>query len=467
MAKINNDLKMEMGVIGFMLTGLSDAKRMATIMDEKWFYSTSNLKIFETIKLKVDDNITPDITLACRWLTELGILADIGGMQYLADCMGQITTPAHIEQYVKELRKMYYDRQILSSSAVMLQEPSAKNMELLRTNCFDRDSANATGITDFSDSMEMIEELCRPREHGLYDIFGGNMEKSEGYLNGMTNGNVFTIGARPGVGKTVISTQMAVAFAERYKGEGVLYFSTEMPKEETLMRILTPMTNIPGWKFRKRVFSEDGEDVRAIVKAAEKLSEMKILVNDKPSPTLDDIRAGVLSTKCKLVIVDYIQRMRMPKTKIRNEALEEIMSGLKNLARDMGCMVIVLSQLDRETDHLTGKGRPQLADLKGSGAIEAESDTVGLMWRYNKKDPHDKKKKMVEEREGIRPVEFIWAKNRHGQSDVSVQLIFDEKFINFRECTKFDGPDSKDKKDEKTSVIDTWNNTGGDGTELD
>jgi replicative DNA helicase len=95
-------------------------------------------------------------------------------------------------------------------------------------------------------------------------------------------------------------------------------------------------------------------------------------------------------------------------------------------------MGVVLSQLDRETDHITGRQRPQLADLKGSGALEAESDSVILIWKHNKKDK-DTKKGIVPEVPLIRPVEFIFAKNRHGTSDVSVQMVFDEKYIEFRE----------------------------------
>jgi replicative DNA helicase len=110
-----------------------------------------------------------------------------------------------------------------------------------------------------------------------------------------------------------------------------------------------------------------------------------------------------------------------------------MMMGIKNTCRDLGILAVVLSQMDRETDRLTGRQRPQLADLKGSGDIEQESDAIGLMWRHNKKDKETKKGIVPDNIAMIRPVEFIWAKNRHGASDVSVQMVFDEKFIEFRE----------------------------------
>lgn len=119
-------------------------------------------------------------------------------------------------------------------------------------------------------------------------------------------------------------------------------------------------------------------------------------------------------------------------------------------------MVVVLCQMDRETDYIKGRQRPQMADLKGSGAIEAESDVIWLLWRKNKKDPRDPKKKLVAERNGIRPVEAICAKNRHGISDVSVQLIFEEKFISFREATKEDRPGKQEVIDAEDDKKPEW-----------
>lgn len=461
--KLNYDVKLERPIIGYMLIGLEDAKNMCTIMNPKWFYAERNVKIFEVLKEQVDDDVTPDIVLACKWLTDKGILGEVGGMEYLAECLDNISTPAHVAQYIKELRQMYYDRQIIISAHTMLQEPTAQNMEKLRVDCFDRDSAGASGIIDVRKSLDVINTITEPRKEGLYELF--DMERSDKILCGFTPGNLMTIGARPGVGKTVIGIKMALNFAKRYK-EPVLYFSTEMSYEETLMRILSPMTQVAAWKFRKRVFNKETEDITKIFKAAEELSKLKIFVKDKPSPTIEDIRAGILATKCKLVIVDYIQRMRLPKAKMKNEAIEQVMVMLKNLARDLGIMVIVLSQLDRETDKLSGKATPQMADLKGSGAIEAESDTICLMWRKNKKNPHDSKKKLVDEDiNGIRPIELIFTKNRAGQSDISVQLVFVEKYVEFREATKDDAPGStgataKEKKDDKQSRADKmWKDT--------
>lgn len=423
--------ELEQLVIGGLLGGLTSAKLVLVRMDPVWFYFEKHRVIMGVLRAHIENGETPDLPLTCQWLTTAGVLGEVGGQAYLEKCFD----PAmvwQLEGYISELRKLYLDRQIVAAVYDVECNPSPENIEALRERSRDRDSASLSGIINVKDCAPEIMELLEPRTKGLYEMF--DMPKMDQYHNSMSPGNVLTIAARPGVGKTVMATHIAIKFCEKYK-EPVLYFSTEMPHEETLMRVLSPMSKVPGWKFRKRFYSKDGADQSAITTAAGRLVDMPFYMVDKPAPTLADVRAAMLATKCKLVIVDYIQRMNLEIGREgRPAAIGQVMMGFKNSCRDCGCLGVVLSQMDRETDHLTGRARPQLADLKGSGDIEQESDAVLLMWRHNKKDK-DTKKGEVPEIELLRPIEAIWAKNRHGSSDVSVQLVFDEKFIAFLEWT--------------------------------
>lgn len=427
-----NNPKMEMAVIGGMLMDMSTAKLVLTRMNSDWFYTDKNKAVYQVIKAKVEAGITPDVILLLQWLTAAGILAEVGGQAYLVECMEQCGMCSQVESYINVLRGLHLDRAIVAAVYSVQREPSAENIEKLRQRSVDRDSVDTGGLINIKDCGEVIMNMTNPRQKGLYNIFPKIMEKLREFHNGGEGGNIMVIAARPGVGKTVMATQILSSFTQEYKDDPGLYFSTEMSYEESLMRIMAPMTHVPGWKFRKRVFNK--EDIELIVKAASELTERKIHLCDKPSPTLADIRAGIIRTKCKLVIIDYIQRLNLeigPKSS-RPEAIGNMMMGIKNTCRDLNCFAIILSQMDRETDHLTGKARPQLADLKGSGDIEQEADSVLLLWRHNKKDK-ETKRPTVPDVDNIRPIEAIMAKNRHGTSDVSVQLIFDEKFIEFRE----------------------------------
>lgn len=424
-----HSVKMEQAVLGCMLIGVSEAKAVMTKLDSVWFYVDKHQVIYKILAAKIEGGIQAlDLPLACQWLTDAGVLGEVGGMVYLTDCLEQMSTAAHNEQYISEIRKLYLERQICRAVCTVNAEPSPENIEALRQASQDRDCATVNGIISVQDCYATVEEMMQPRTKGLYEVF--NSEELDKYHNGMTPGNILTIAARPGVGKTVISTHIGLHFAQKYN-EPVLYFSTEMPHEETLMRILAPMSGVPGWKWRKRFFTQ--EDKLQIAATYKEFLKLPFYMNDKPSPTMADIRAGMVQTKCKLVIIDYIQRLNVEEGRDGlPAALGRTMKSIKDTARGLGCMAVVLSQMDRETDHLTGRARPQLADLKGSGDIEQESDAVMLMWKHNK-NKKGSKEKMVPDIDMIRPIELIHAKNRHGTSDVSTQLIFDEKFIAFRE----------------------------------
>ncbi len=428
-----NNREMEMAVIGCMLVDGKNAKQMAQMVDPKWFYHEAHAQMFNLMKLKLTEGHEPDIQLLAAWLTDKGQLAAVGGMEHIANCIERVSTTAHQQSYITEIRKYYYDRLIYAAAQSVANDPSYGNTDDLRRLCHDRDTTLSSGCVAMKDCSEMICGLMEPLKKGMYEIFG--LKELDEAHNGSAYGNILTIGARPGTGKTVIATQIAVNFARKYN-EPVLMFTTEMQMEETIMRMLAPMTHIPGWRWRKRCFNPN-EDIPAVLKSAGELTQLPIFINDKPSPTLADIQAGMLSTKCRLVIVDYIQRLNLEigRNDSRPEAIGRMMMGIKNTSRDLESVAIVLSQMDRETDKLTGRNHPQLSDLKGSGDIEQESDAVLLMWKHNKKDP-DTKKGVVPDLPTIKPVEFILAKNRHGRSDTSIQMVFDEKFIEFREWNR-------------------------------
>jgi len=425
-----HNIEMEQSVLACLILGLNSAKLVLTKVDPIWFYVEKHRVIMQVLSKYVEENIEPDLVLACQWLSNAGVLGDVGGQKYLCECMEAVTTAAHVDSYIKELEKLYLDRQILVAVMDVVRETNPASIEALRNRSQERDSADSGGVINVVDCGEKILEMVMPLKKGLYDLF--EMPQMDEYFNATCPGDILTIGARPGVGKTVIATHVALSFVRRY-AEPCLYYSTEMRHEETLARILSPMSRVPGWKFRKRYFDKDGNDKNAIFTAADALTKLPFYMVDKCNPTLSDLRAGAIKTKCKLLIIDYLQHMDLQVGKEGTPAaLERVMKGLKTLARDMELMVIVLSQIDRDVDKLTARQSPQMSDLKGSGSIEQESDAIILLHKHNKKD-RETKLDAVPEIPHVKAIEAIHAKNRHGKSDVSVQLIFDEKFIEFKE----------------------------------
>jgi replicative DNA helicase len=466
---------MEQAIIGAALVESYALKEVLERMDPEWLYVDAHRVIFKMIAQHVMNGEKLDVILLSQWLSNAGVLGDIGGQMYLADCMDKCSTSAHTSAYISEVRALYYDRQIKYALIDVTADPSPENIEKLRAKREEKDGANAQGILSLKDCGDKVRELTSPLAKGMYEIFG--MTQADEYHNGATAGDILTIAARPGVGKTVLATAMAVNFARKYQ-EPVLYFSTEMTYEETLQRILSPLSGVPGWKFRKRYFDKEGEDLKKINAAAEELKKLNIFIVDKPSPTLAVIRAAMAATRAKIVFVDYLQvvNMEIQEDEGKPAAYGRFLYGWKESLRGLGALGVAMCQMNRDVDHLTKTQRPQLADLKDSGDIEQISNSVMLMWKYNKKD-RDTRQPIVPEIRNVKPIEMIHAKNRTGKADVSVQLVFDENFIQFHEWTpevamKYNdqimaAPKCKEKKHGKADPGAGWSTKlpGNDATE--
>lgn len=473
MIEIPENQNLERAIIGHMLLDHKNAKLLSERIDPMWFYTDKHRAAFKVFSAKIDGGVFPDTALANVWLSEAGILAEVGGSKWILECMDAVGMLGQPEQYAIELRKLHYDREINKTLAKVQKDPSPENIEELRRKREERDGCSADGIIHFKDCISKAVELVEPLDKGMYDVLGH--PKNEEYQNGMAPGDILTIGARPGVGKTVIATDIAVKFARRYK-EPVLYFSTEMSYTETLQRMLAPLSGVPGWKFRKRYFDQEGNDVKAIGKAAEELSSLDIHLVDKPGPTLADVRAAMAAVKPRLVILDYLQVFNFEVDEEgKPEAIDRFLYGFKASLRSFDAIGVITSQLAREVDGLTTRQTPQLKDLKGSGGIEIASNSVLLCWRHNKKD-RDTKQDEVPEIANVRPVEWIHAKHRTGKTDVSVQMVFDEKFICFHEWSVETAEKynkdliSRPKKEKKNASKHTWgagNADSSDGTDFD
>lgn len=431
-----SNIEMEMCIVGNMLMGINTAKEILVMMDPTWFYSEKCFTIYKILVVKIENRIEPDFLLACQWLTDAGVLADVGGDGFLKNCMDALA-PHQVKSYIAELRKLYFDRQIIRAIYTVEKDPSPDNIEKLRVKREERDAGSVDGIINTKNCINKVLELLEPLAKGMYEIFGwkrgdGHIGENDEYHNAITAGDIITVGARPKLGKTVLATHMAVHFAVTYK-EPVLWFTTEMSYEETLQRMLSPLSGVPGWKFRKRYWDKEGKDLKAIGKAANMLAEMNIYIVDKQQPTLSDVRAAMAATKAKMVIVDYLQVVNLEVDEEgRAQGFDRFLYGWKFSLRGLGAFGVALSQLAREVDGLSAKQCPQLKDLKGSGGIEQISNSVILIHGRNKKD-RETKIPEVPEIKNVKAIEFIHAKHRTGKSDVSVQMIFDENLIAFFE----------------------------------
>jgi replicative DNA helicase len=227
---------------------------------------------------------------------------------------------------------------------------------------------------------------------------------------GLRNGALYAVGARPGVGKSVIGLEMAAHAAN--SGTGALLASMEMKRGEVHRRLLADRADVDLGRLNNHTL-DDGDWLR-IAKAVQGLTG-PLVIDDRESQRVVDIRGRARDVRrrvgLRLVVVDYLQLIQVPRGGNRQEAVDQVTRDLKRLALELGVPVVALAQLNRKSLDRADK-RPDMGDLRESGAIEAHADGV-LLLHHDPEDPFT--------------LEVILAKNRHGPTG-SVSLMWEPRF---------------------------------------
>ncbi len=260
---------------------------------------------------------------------------------------------------------------------------------------------------------------------------------------GFNEGDLVIIAARPAMGKTSFVLNTALQNVEN--GDGVIFFSLEMPAEQLMMRLISAKTRIPLQNVRKGDL--DDKQWSTVTKAFEDLNTKKLFVDDSGAVNINQLRARVRKiagnpdNKIKMVIIDYLQLMSGTGTKARHEEVSEISRGLKLLAREMNVPILALSQLNRGLEARPDK-RPMLSDIRESGSIEQDADIIMFVYRddiYKERDEARKEKEAKDRGESyksafinkpIEEAEIIIGKQRNGPTG-TVKLDFHKELTRF------------------------------------
>jgi replicative DNA helicase len=257
-----------------------------------------------------------------------------------------------------------------------------------------------------SESFERIEEFNKHHNH-LRGVPSG-FRDLDGKLAGMQPSNLLILAARPGVGKTTFALNMALHIATKEKLP-VGFFSLEMSKEELVDRLLVGQADIDAWRLKTGKLSED--DYKRLTNAMGDLSDAPIYIDDTPGISILEMRTKARKLKAekdlKLLIVDYLQLADAGRRfESRVQEVSFVSQGLKNLARELRIPVLSLSQLSRAVEQRGGSKKPQLSDLRESGAIEQDADVV--MFIYQEEETND----LIETNQ--RMMKLSIAKHRNG-----------------------------------------------------
>ncbi len=425
------NLEAEQAVLGSMLLEDEAVGRAAELLEESAFYKDSHRKIFSALLSLYKTNVPVDLVTITDELKKHNLLEEIGGASYLATLTSIVPTAANAEHYCRIVKQKSILRDLIRATTHIASESYEESVEpdyLLdraETLIFDIASKkikrDAVAMKDIiKSSIEMIDALYQ-RKGTITGLPTGFIELDQ-QLAGLQPSDLIVVAGRPAMGKSSLTLCIAEHVALGHK-TGVALFSLEMSKENVVQRMLCSYARINAHNVRTGMLS--ASDWPNLTKAAGKLSEAPIYIDDSPGTSILELRAKARRLKSRhdigLVIVDYLQLMEeSSRAENRQQEISIISRSLKALARELNVPVIAVSQLSRAPERRESF-RPRLSDLRESGAIEQDADVVLMLFRedyYN----------LTDENRGI--AEIIIAKQRNGPTG-SVKLAFLNEYTRF------------------------------------
>jgi replicative DNA helicase len=422
----------EIAVLGSMILDKEAIATAIQMLDAASFYRESNQKIFNVIVALYDRNKAVDILTLVEELRKKGELEKIGGPSYITSLTNAIPTAANIEHYARIVKEKSILRNLISTSTAIIQDCYGHKTDVddlldkAETMVFDITSKKHLETRSvplkeiIKDSIETIDSLYQRKENitGVPTSF----HELDVMTAGLQKSDLVVIAGRPSMGKSAFAATIA-EYAGVVEKIPVAFFSLEMSKEQLVQRMLCSHARVNAHKVRTGFLSQS--DWPRLTNAAGKLSEAPIYIDDTPGITALELRAKARRLKSqydiRLIVVDYLQLMQGPaRSENRQQEISEMSRSMKALARELNVPVISISQLSRAVEQRADH-RPQLSDLRESGAIEQDADLVMLLLREEYYSPTEENKGMAE---------IIVAKQRNGPVG-SIKLAFISEYARF------------------------------------
>lgn len=385
-----HNLDAETSVLGAVMIDPDAVVNVMDLLRPDHFYLEKNQSIFEAMVILFDKRDPIDAVTLTNQLKKMKKLTLVGGAAAIAELSNEVTTSANVMSYAQIVRDNYLKRQLISLSSrvnemafddgkgvrEVIDEAEQSVFSLSQKN----EGRNFAPIKEaLAESFERLDELQR-NSGELRGVPTGFMDL-DNLLAGFQKSNLIILAARPGMGKTALSLNMAQYVAVTAKKK-IGFFSLEMSKEELVDRLLVAQADIDAWRLKTGRLSQ--QDFLKISEAMGILAEADIFIDDSPGLSIFEMRtrARRLMTEHQIdmLIVDYLQLAHGQTKDNRVQEVAEISQGLKNIARELRIPVLALSQLSRAIES-RGEKTPQLSDLRESGSIEQDADVVMFLYR--------------------------------------------------------------------------------------
>ncbi|MDD4294374.1 MAG: replicative DNA helicase [Candidatus Omnitrophica bacterium] len=426
-----HNIDAEMATLGAMILNDDVIPEVLEHIKQEAFYRSEHQDIFGSIVALFDARKKVDILTISEDLEKRNLLKRSGGTSYLTTLTDFVPTSANVVHYAKIVKDKWVLRTLLSnvteiaSSVYEGSEDIDVILDKAEKLIFEiADSKVENSYVHIKEiikkGIESIETLYHRKSHvtgvptGFIDF--------DTKTSGLQSGDLIILAARPSMGKSALAASIAEHVAVEEKMP-VLFLSLEMSKEQIMQRFLCSQARVDAHKLRTGFLAPS--EWPTLTSAASRLSEAPIYIDDTPAMNIFDIRAKARRMKAhhdiKLIVVDYLQLIRGTRhSESRQQEISEISQSLKALAKELGIPVLALSQLSRAVESRPGH-KPQLSDLRESGAIEQDADVVVLLFREEYYNP-------TPENKGVADV--IIAKQRNGPVG-TVMLGFIRQFVRF------------------------------------
>lgn len=430
-------IDMEEAVLGAIMLEKEAVITILDILKTESFYKEAHQKIYGAI-LELSKKEHPvDLYTVTEELRATGQLDIVGGPVYLTQLTSKVVSAAHVEFHARIVAQKYIQRELIRVSSDIqgkafddtydvneLLDYSENELFQIAEGNIKKEVAPINLV--LKEAIHEIEEASR-KEDALVGVPSG-FTRLDRLTSGWQNSDLIIVAARPSMGKTAFALSMARNMAVDHK-KSIGIFSLEMSSVQLVNRLIVAETELPSNRIRNgRLNEEEWKQLEERIKTLEKA---KIYIDDTPGISVFELRAKCRRLKAQhkldIAMVDYLQLMTGPKDSgSREQEVSAISRALKSIAKELSIPIIALSQLNRSVEVRGGNKRPQLSDLRESGAIEQDADMVVFIHRPEKYgllvlDDGSPSK-------GI--AEIILAKNRNGPVD-DVMLRFREERAQF------------------------------------
>ena len=433
-----HSLEAEQSVLGGIIIDNEAMNRVLELLRPGDFYKEAHQRIFGAMISLFERGEPLDLITLTNELKRSKDLERIGGATYLAQLADAVPTAANIAYYAKIVKEKALLRRLIAAATDIVTECYREGQDI--EELLDQAEQAIFSISQFrvrpaffpikevlKEAFRSIERLYEKKEliTGVPSGFKDLDRKTAGFQPS----DLIIVAGRPSMGKTAFCLNIAQYAAVEAKVPTAI-FSMEMSKEQLALRMLCSEAKVSASKVRSGFLSEG--DLQKLTMAASTLADAPIVIDDTPALSALELRAKARRLKGEtglgLIIIDYLQLMRgRSSAERREQEISEISRSLKALAKELSIPVIAISQLSRRAEDRPGR-RPQLADLRESGAIEQDADLIIFLYRDEVYNPHSDKK-------GI--AEVIIGKQRNGPTG-TVELSFIPELTTFRDLYRGD-----------------------------